>query len=143
MTKTVAGAIAAIAAVVDSVAGVNLSPTYPQETMNESPFAVTYLVNGEIDIGPIGTRKNLVNIAVDLLIPRRDISTDMETLLPFVDSIPAALVGEISTGGDVFSGTIDTFEMLMIEFIPSVEYGGVQMIGYRFTMTNVKILVEL
>ena len=143
MTKTVAGAITAIAAVVDAVSGVTLAPTYPRETMNESPFAVTYLVSGEIDVGPIGSRKMLLNIAVDLLIPRRDIALDMETLLPFVDSIPAALLSEVSTGGDIFSGTIDTFEMLATEFIPSVEYGGVQMIGYRFTMMNVKILVDL
>jgi uncharacterized membrane protein len=140
---TVATAIAAIAAVVDGVSGVTLAPTYPRETMNESPFAVTYVITGEIDIGPIGTRKSLLNIAVDFLIPRRDIALDMETLTPFLDSIPAALLGELSTGGDIFSGTISTFEFLSIEFIPDVVYGGVQHIGYRFLLNNVKLLISL
>ena len=140
---TVATAIAAIAAVVDGVSGVTLAPTYPRETMNESPFAVTYVITGEIDVGPIGTRKSLLNIAIDLLIPRRDISLDMQTLTPFLDSVPAALLAEVSTGGDVFSGTIDTFEFISIEFIPDVVYGGVQHIGYRFLMNNVKFLISL
>jgi len=140
---TVATAVAAIAAVVDGVSGVTLAPTYPRETMNESPFAVTYVITGEIDIGPIGTRKSLLSIAIDLLIPRRDIALDMETLLPFVDSIPNALLSEVSTGGDVFSGTISTFEFLSIEFIPQADYGGAQHIGYRFLMNNVKLLISL
>ena len=140
---TVATAVAAIAAVVDGVSGVTLAPTYPRETMNESPFAVTYVVGGEIDAGPIGTRKSLLSIAIDLLIPRRDIALDMETLLPFVDSIPAALLTEVSTSGDIFSGTISTFDFITIEFIPSIDYGGVQMIGYRFLMNNVKLLISL
>jgi len=143
MTKTHAAAIAAIAAVVDSVSGITLAPTYPRETMNETPFAVTYVTNGEIDAGPIGTRKSLTNIAIDVLIIRRDIALDMETLTPFIDSVPAALLTEISTGGDIFSGTIDTFESISIEFLPQIDYGGVQMIGYRFLMNNVKILVSL
>jgi len=140
---TVATAVAAIAAVVDGVSGVTLAPTYPRETMNESPFAVTYVITGEIDIGPIGTRKSLLNIAIDLLIPRRDIALDMETLTPFLDTVPAALLGELSTGGDIFSGTINTFDFLSIEFIPDVVYGGVQHIGYRFLMNNVKLLINL
>jgi len=140
---TVATAVAAIAAVVDGVSGVTLAPTYPRETMNESPFAVTYVITGEIDIGPIGTRKSLLSIAIDLLIPRRDIALDMETLLPFVDSIPNALLSEVSTGGDVFSGTIDTFGFISVEFIPSMDYGGVQHIGYNFVMNEVKILTSL
>ena len=140
---TVATAVAAIAAVVDGVSGVTLAPTYPRETMNESPFAVTYVITGEIDIGPIGTRKSLLSIAIDLLIPRRDIALDMETLLPFIDSIPNALLSEVSTGGDVFSGTISTFEFLSIEFIPQADYGGAQYIGYRFLMNNVKLLISL
>jgi len=140
---TVAATVAAIAAVVDSVSGVTLAPTYPRETMNESPFAVTYVVGGEVDAGPIGSRKSLLSIAIDLLIIRRDIALDMEALLPFVDSIPNALLSEISTGGDIFSGTISTYDYITIEFIPSIDYGGVQMIGYRFLMNNVKLLVSI
>ena len=140
---THATALAAIAAVVDGVSGITLAPTYPRETMNESPFAVTYVSSGEIDIGPIGTRKSLENIAIDVLVVRRDVALDMETLTPFLDSIPAALLAEVSTGGDIFSGTISTFESISIEFLPFIDYGAVQMIGYRFMMNNVKILISL
>ena len=140
MTKTHATALAAIAAVVESVSGITSAPTYPHEQMNESPFAVTYVLTSEIDAGPIGTRKSLSNIAIDVLVVRRDIALDMEILTPFLDSVPLALLSEISVGGDIFSATIDTFESISVEFIPQIDYASVQMIGYRFTLNNVKIL---
>ena len=141
--KTVVNAITAVAAVVAGVSGIKSAPTYPREQMSESPFAVTYLTNGIMDVGPIGTRKNMVNIAIDLLLVRRDIALDLAILLPFCDSIPLALLAEVSGSGDIFSGNIDTFESVATEFLPSIFYGDVQMLGYRFTMNNVKLQVSL
>ena len=141
--KTVVGAVTAIASVVGGVSGISSAPTYPFETMNESPFAVTYPMNGGIDIGPVGSKKQLVNIAIDVLTVRRDLATDLAVLEPFLDTVPAALLAEMGTSGDIFSGTIDTFSGLRFEFLPDMNYGGVQMIGYRFIMENVKLLVSV
>ena len=141
--KTVVGAVTAVAAVVGGVSGISSAPTYPFETMNESPFAVTYPMNGGINIGPVGSRKNLLNIAIDVLIPRRDLAADLEVLEPFLDTIPAALLAELSYSGDIFSAAIDTLESIAFEFLPEMNYGGVQMIGYRFILQNVKLLVSV
>lgn len=143
MTQTLTGAITAIAAVVAGVNGVKSAPAMPTEQMSDYPFAMTYLTGGNIEVSPIGTRRSLISVAIDLLTPRRDLALDMAILLPFVDSIPAALLAEVSDGGDIFSGNIETFGSIAITFLPGVDFGGVPMIGYRFSMENVKLQVNL
>lgn len=140
---TISTALTAISAVVAGVSGIKRAPDNPMENINEYPFALTYVMDGFLNIGPIGTKKSLINIAIDLLTPRRDISLDMAILTPYLDSIPTALVSEVSVGGDVFSGTISTYENLRLEFLPFYDYAGAPMIGYRFTLENVKLLTNL
>lgn len=115
------------------------APTNPTETANEFPFAAIYLLNGNLGAGPIGTRKSLYNIAIDVLVPRKSLADDLALLDPFIDSVPAALVAEVSENGQKFNKTISNFESVSILYIV-VDYAAVPMRGYRFTMENVKIL---
>jgi hypothetical protein len=140
---TIASALTAIAATVAGVSGVKRAPDNPAENINEYPFALIYVMDGNINIGPVGTKKSLLSISIDLLTVRRDISLDMAILTPYLDSIPLALVGEVSIGGDLFSGTINTFGNLKLEFLPFYPYAGAEMIGYRFVMEDVKLLLNL
>lgn len=135
--------ITQVADVVSRVQGIRQAPVNPSETQNIDPFAVTYLFNGRIEIGPVGTRKNLHQIAVDVFVARTDLPRNLATLHPFVDSVPFALMSEVSDGGSLFNSTIQTFGGLETTFLPSVDYGGKQMIGYRFVMEDVKVLVNL
>lgn len=129
-----------IMAVVAGISGIKQAPTNPNETQNDFPFAVGYLATGNLGAGAIGTRKSLYNIVIDLLTRRMDLAADLAALDPYIDSIPAALIAEVSDGGDRFSNTISTFDEITMQFIPMVEYAGVQMIGYRFILNQVKIL---
>jgi hypothetical protein len=143
MTQTIAGAVTAVAAVIGGISGIEAAPATPPENTGLTLFAVTYLSSSEVNIGPIGTRKHLASISVDLVKVRRDLSLDIATLLPYTDSIPQAMLQEFTDAGDRFSNTMETFEKLTIEFMPIYEYQKVQMIGYRFTMENVKLLINL
>jgi len=143
MTQPVDNAIAKIAAIVAGVSGIRQAPTYPTETQSVDPFAITYVYNGTVNAGVIGSKKMLLSIAVDLYIPRLDLARDMATLTPFLDLITNALLGQVSGSGGLFSGSITTFERLDIEFLPNMTYGAVTMIGYRFLMNNVKLLLAL
>lgn len=129
-----------IAAVVAGVTGIHQAPTNPNETQNDYPFCAIYLASGNLGAGPIGTRKSLYNVVIDLLTRRINLPDDLALLDPFIDSIPAALIAEVSATGDKFSNTISTFDEITMTFIPSVDYAGVQMIGYHFVLNNVKIL---
>ena len=133
-------ALDAIITVVSAVSGIRQTPTNPTETANVYPFAVCYVMDGQLANGAMGTRKHLVNIAIELLTARKDLARDMALISPYIDSISSALLAEVSDSGDRFSATISAFEGINYELLPEVNYAGVQMIGYRFTMTNVKIL---
>jgi len=140
MTQAIEGALIQIATVVRGVTGIKAAPTNPNETQNEFPFAVTYVSSGNVSGGAIGTTKSLNNIAVDVLTNRMDLQNDLAILIPFLDTVPAALNAEIEGNGDRFSNTISTFDRITYQLLPQVDYAGAQMIGYRFVMENVKIL---
>ena len=133
-------ALDAVISVVSAVSGIRQAPINPTETANVYPFVMCYVINGRLVNGAMGTRKHLVNIAVELLTARKDLARDMALISPYVDSISSALLAEVSDSGDRFTGTISAIEGIDYELLQNFNYAGVEMIGYRFIMTNVKIL---
>lgn len=140
MTSEFVNAKTQIMLVVSNVSGIKQAPVNPGETQNDYPFAVGYMATGNLVAGAIGTRKSLYNIAIDLLTRRINLPDDLALLDPFVDSIPLALISEVSGDGNRFNQTISTFEQITMQFIPMVKYAEVECIGYRFVMNDVKIL---
>ena len=133
-------ALDAVVSVVSAVSGIRQAPTNTTETANVYPFVMCYVINGRLINGAIGTRKHLVNIAVELLTARKDLARDMALVSPYIDSISAAIIAEVSDNGTRFAGTISAIEGIDYELLQNFNYAGVEMIGYRFTMNNVKIL---
>lgn len=133
-------ALAAIVDVVAAVSGIRQAPLHPTETANVYPFAISYVINGEAKSGAMGTRKHLANIAVELLTARKDMARDFALISPFIDSVCAALYAEISDNGSLFNNTISTFEKVTYDYIDGKDYAGVTVMGYLFTLNNVKIL---
>ena len=141
MTTAIEDACTEIATVLRAVPGLELVPINPPATMNVQQFCVTYPESGKLDVGPIGTRRAFHNIAVDVCRTRMDLATDTLLLKPFIDLVPAALIAEISTGGDQFSGKIITFLSITYAWV-SWDYGKVPVYGYHFIMTDVKLMVN-
>lgn len=142
MTEPFENAKAAIVSVISGVTGINQAPTNPNETQNIFPFALVYLSTGTLVLGAVGTRKSLYNIAIDVVTNRMNLPDDLAILTPFVDTIPAALEAQVSGAGARFTSTISTFDSITVQFLPEFKYDGVQCIGYRFVMNNVKILSD-
>lgn len=140
MTEPLQDALIEIANVVANVPGVRAAYPYPQDQQNEYPFVSIYVSSGNKAMGAIGTRKSLSNINLDLTTNRMNLAADMEILIPFLDTLPAALESEVSGDGARFNGTISTFEITNYVFVPTLEYSKIPCIAYRFTMQNVKIL---
>lgn len=139
---TVAAALTAIAGVVAGVPGIRSAPASPTEQANGDPYAAIYLASGNATVGVIGSKFKLCTIAIDVLKARKDLPRDLATLTPFVDSVPDALLAQVSGEGQKFSNTIETFASIQIELLPNVQYGDIQMIGYRFAMQGVKFLTS-
>lgn len=140
MTEPLQDALIEIANVVINVPGIKSAYPYPQDQQNEYPFVSIYVSSGSKGGGAIGTRKSLSNINLDLTTNRMNLAANMEILVPFLDTLPDALVAEISEDGTRFDGTISTFEITNYIFVPALEYSKIPCIAYRFTMMNVKIL---
>jgi hypothetical protein len=142
MTEPLENAIEQIVNTLRTVSGLRNVPVNPPETMSYDVFAVVYAFSGSIDIAPIGSRKALHQIAIDVLTKRIDISKSIATLKPLIDTVSNVLLAEVSTGGTIFNNSISTFSNLTYNWV-SVDYGGVPVVGYHFMMVDVKILVNL
>ncbi|HEU4341003.1 MAG TPA: hypothetical protein VFU31_05480 [Candidatus Binatia bacterium] len=141
--QTLVGAVTAIAAVVDGVSGIEAAPAIPKENLNNRTFALTYVMTSAVEISETGTKQHLVLIAIDLLRPLVNLNNELTILLPIVDAVSTALITEMTSGGDAFSNTIDTFSILRIEFLPSYTYSAVDCIGYRIMMEDTKLKLDL
>lgn len=143
MTQAIENAITQIALVVKGVTGIVGAPTYPPDKITYSPFAVTYLEQAHVDNGPIGTRRDIFSVAIDLLVPMRRLDDDLKVLTPFHDLIHAALQAQVSDTGARFSSSITAWDGgLTITYLPKIDYAGIPMRGYRYLMEGLKILVN-
>lgn len=140
---TINNVLLSISSVVGNVSGIKKSDYPPTEQQNEYPFSVVYFQSGVLEAAPVGSKKNIFSVAVEVLTKKIKLQEDLTHVNPFLDSVPSALLAEVSVGGSQFSGTIQTFKSLYIEFLPDYVYSGVSMIGYRFTLLDIKTLTAL
>ena len=137
---TLVNACTEIALVAAGVSGIKRAPTYPPEGINESPYVLTYIQAGDMDIASEGSRHSLWDINCDLLVARKNMTDDMTKLVALIDPIKTAFAAEVSTNGDQFNNSIETFRNLHVEFVPEFVYQSAQYIGYRFTLQGVKFI---
>ncbi len=143
MAEAVETACEEIVNVLRGVSGLENVPLNPPSVMSYSTFGLVYPFSGTFVIAPVGTRRGLHNIAIDILTKDVDIARSIAKLKPFIDTVSLALSTEISYSGDSFTNSISTFGRLTYSWIPLTDYGGVPVVGYHFLMEDVKILVNL
>jgi hypothetical protein len=119
--------------IVGAVSGIRAAPDYPPESINVFPFAVCYPGTGRIIIEPAGVMKGLHEIVLEIHVARKDLSRDVQAAIPFVDSIPLALCGDVT-----FGGTTSTWGAIRYQFMP-LGWNGVETIGWRFWIESVKV----
>ena len=141
MTQNLENAIVEIAEIVAGVSGINAPQATPRENASEFPFAMVYLMEGEVGSQSEGWIVDLHNIAIDILVPREwDLADSLPLLHPILDALKVALFQEVAkTGGGAFDNSIDTFSNLRMMFLPEYNYSGIDMIGYRVVMEQVKL----
>jgi hypothetical protein len=136
MTEPIENVISAICTILATgVTALQDVPVNPPETANMSTFALVYAQNGNITNGVVGDKKSLHNISVDALTKRTDLGFDMARIKPFVDQIPAVLLANTT-----LTATAQTFDGISYELI-TPDYANVPMIGYKFVLRGVKVLV--
>lgn len=147
MTEALDNACTKVAQVLANVSGLKSVPINPPETMSYDTFAIVYPNDGIYDLSPVGTRKGLHNIAIDVLTRRTDLARDLARLKPLLDLVAHAISLQFSydNSGNVgqrFSNSLQTVTDIPYAIVEK-DYGGVPIIGYHMIMRNAKILTEL
>src|SRR5574339_958952 len=125
MTQALENACEKIVGVLRNVSGIQNVPLNPPSVMSYSTFGLVYPYTGAINVGPIGSRKALHNISIDILSKDVDIARTIKALKQLIDTVSDALLSEVSDGGSQFTGSIETFARLTYSWIPLTDYGGV------------------
>jgi len=127
--------IAQVATTLAGVSGIRKAPVNPEEQMNVFPFAVVYPLEGVSTFGTPGERLALDSIVIEVHVARKDLPRDVATSLPFADSVPAALMSDMTA--TQWAGTIDTYEAINWTFT-ALGWGGIETLGFRFTISGIK-----
>jgi hypothetical protein len=143
MPQNFATLVSEVAEVIAAVSGITAAPASPSENIGRGVFALTYLMTSTTEISETGTMQHLATVAVDILTPRTDLDRNITALLPIVDLVDTALITEITTVSAFFDGAIDTYEILRWEFLPLYPYSGIECVGYRAMLENVKQKINL
>ncbi len=123
-------------------------PLNPPSMISYSEFALVYPSSGNMQIGEVGTRMNLHNIAIDILTKNTDLQRAISRIMPIIDIVGHACEFQVSYDSDgnvggQFNNSMDTFDRFTYSYIPLVDYGGVPVIGYHCVLENVKIRTNL
>lgn len=129
--------ITQVQAYLAGVSGIRKAPSKPPDQINLFPFAVTYPFTGRWTMAPAGSKTGLHDLVIELHVARKDLPRDYALAIAFAESIPNELFLRLKDDSK-WNGTIDTFGDVTYEFLP-MTYGGVETLGWRFTVENVKI----
>ena len=127
--------IAAAAAYVQSLAaditGIRDAPDYPPEQLNVFPVSVCYPASGEFRSGPAGLMKAIHNLVVEIHIARKDLQRDVENVLPYGESLAAAILADPTLGS-----TVDTVQadVGLTYTFGAMAWGRQATVGWRITI---------
>jgi len=122
-----------------ALTGIREAPDEAPESMNLFPFVVVYPSSGEWRSDTPGGKIGLHTLTVELHVARKDLPRDIQKAMAYSESIPNVLLKTVATvGGDLFDGTIQTFDRITYTFGP-LGWAGVDTLGFRFQIVGVKM----
>lgn len=125
---SMAGVITHIQAVVGAVTGIRAAPAYPAEQISVYPTAICYPASGAWS-RQSGWKKALHTVNLEIHWARKDLYRDIERAVEFAESIPNDLLADPTLGGNCETVTDISYTF------GAMVYGGVDTIGYRYSIT--------
>lgn len=117
-----------------AVTGIKNAPDYVPENAGAYPLVITYPERGTVLAGsPAGVKRGLHNIVIEVHVKAADLGSALRVLMPLFDNITDKLCKDTTLGGVVstFGGIEYTLGALGL--------GGVNTVGWRFTLLDVKV----
>lgn len=132
-------AVNEIIAEIQTISGIRRVPEQPPENNDQFPFAIVYPGTGSYHQAPAVVMTGLHNVTIELHVSRKDLPRDYSTVMNLIDKIPEELMKLHNAGG--FSD-LATFGDIEYSF-GSMIWAGVDTLGVRYTMTDVKVQTNL
>lgn len=110
----------------------------PPEASSEYPFAVTFARSGKVIVRPVGVKRGLDTLVLQIHVARTgEVDAEIEQLMFYSDDIPMLILNDPTLGGSV-----DVVLEIRYTFGP-LNWGGQQLtIGWEFEI-DVKRLATL
>jgi hypothetical protein len=137
----IADVILEIQTEIAKISGIQQAPQYPPDKLTEYPFAVCYPDNGRITTETKGATKGLHNIVIEIHLARKLLNETVKKAIQYIDLVPEELFSSLFNSE--FTPTkFQTFGAVRYEFV-AMEWNGVDTLGLRFVMEDVKVKKSL
>lgn len=135
---TLQDAIVKVQSYMATLPGVRQASSAPPDAIGAFPFITAYPASGSWLPGtPAGAKTGLHNIAVEVHVARKNLPSDYAAVVGFCETVPNILMKQLYA--DQWGGTIQTFARVSYQFT-ALNYAGVDTLGFRFTIENVKMI---
>ena len=132
---TLANLLSDIQTAVAAISGVKYAPAYPPGNASDFPFVVVYPDAFEARVNTPEDYRMLYDVRVELHIARKDLPSDVATLLPYAESGPQAIIKALVANAYAFERMDGNFGALAWQ-----EQGT---IGYVWVIRRVKIVTAI
>jgi hypothetical protein len=131
-------AIKQVQTYIGSLKGIKGAPLEPPDAINNYPFSVCYPDTGTFEIAPTLSKKGLHAVVIELHVNKKGVGASLATAIPFCAAIPNLLFSKL-LNDNRWNGTIDTFRSVSYAY-GQFTYGGVETVGFKFTVNDIKII---
>jgi len=86
---------------------------------------------------PAGMMTALYSVIVELHSPRQNLPAAIKRVMPYFSAIPNALYDDLFDG--LLNNTVSTIGDITSSGLISMQYAGIDTVGFRYTVNNIKI----
>jgi hypothetical protein len=117
-----------------TLTNIQAAPDNPEDVSGLTTWVVTYPSSGTVHGSAYNWGYDLDNITVQILTVRNPLSEAMKRLEGYPHNLARLIQADVTMNGNV-----TTFENITYQFI-TLDWSGIQCVGYALTVNNVKTL---
>ncbi len=132
-----------MAAVIETVSGIKGASAYlPEALPSVDNWVVIYPGDTQFEGGnPAGSMTALYNVIIEIHTPRGVLPHSIKSIMDYFDAIPLAIFDDLFS--TLLNTTVSTIGVITSTGLISMNYAGIDTIGFRYVVTGVKLQSEI
>ena len=124
---------------IDAITGIKSTSDYlPEQLPSVENWVVLYpgetrFIGGQ----PAGYMTALYSVVIEIHTPRKVLPQSIKKIIGYYDDIPAALFEDLFDG--YLNNTVSTLGEITSTGLIAMQYAGIDTIGFRYTVTGIKL----